>query len=47
MNEKEAKEQRAAAIEAWAVIEVAAMLARVKRVCIMELQWQIEALGRE
>lgn len=33
-------------VDEWATFEVAAMLARVKRVCIMELQWQIDALGR-
>lgn len=31
-------------IDDWAEVEIAKMLVRVKRVCIIELQWQIDAL---
>ena len=31
-------------IEAWALVEVAAMLVRVRSVCITEYQWLIDEL---
>lgn len=41
-----AARQERAQIEAWAAVGVAAMLARVRSVCITEYQWKIDELRR-